>query len=184
MKAPIADRTLEMLRLYQEEHLTMGEIGKRYGISTSRVQQLLAPFPKEQRKPRRYDERNEEIRQAHARIVAGESTTEQEVERLGYRSSANLYTALSRLGLRLTQPRGPEHGTLYRYKRFKCRCDACREAAHDYYVAQRAREPARHGTVSGYRNFGCKCPKCAAANRKHKRKLRRERRRREEPAAV
>ena len=32
------------------------------------------------------------------------------------------------------------HGTASRYQRWKCRCDPCREAAHQYYLQHRKKE--------------------------------------------
>lgn len=62
------------------------------------------------------------------------------------------------------------HGTVWGYKGYKCRCDACTKAKTDYERAYRARALKKgrltHGTISGY-NIGCRCDQCATARRVH-----------------
>lgn len=43
-----------------------------------------------------------------------------------------------------------EHGTLYAYKKFDCRCDACSQAARDYGASRRRIQKAvrRNGRVN------------------------------------
>ena len=59
------------------------------------------------------------------------------------------------------------HGTISRYSRVGCRCDACREAARAYQAATRANRMAnpnalKHGSTTAY-GSGCRCEKCCGA---------------------
>jgi sigma-70-like protein len=179
------ERTQEMAKLYRDDRLTMQEIGDRYGISRERVRQILAPLGLEMHYgARKHEEREARLREAHARIKAGESTFETEAKTLGYSSSERLRTAFWQLGLKLKRKhRGPQHGSLYRYSHLKCRCPKCRKAARDAYAERIAKGPTKHGTASSYRNYGCRCPRCKAAERLYQRKRKAEKRQAKEPVA-
>jgi predicted transcriptional regulator len=60
----------------------------------------------------------------------------------------------------------PEHGTLSRYtsRKWRCRCDDCREANRLYVRSLQGKPPPRHGN-SGYVNYGCRCVVCTKGNR-------------------
>lgn len=51
------------------------------------------------------------------------------------------------------QPESP-HGSLWRYKKYKCRCDLCRAAVSDYYHSKAAMEKFCNGLKSfGYLDY-------------------------------
>lgn len=160
---PPSERAIEFARLYAEEKLTLQEIADRHNLTRERVRQLIAPFelPKH-RGERKREAREEELRNTHARIMSGETTTAEEAKRMGYGKPEYLRMAFWRMGLKLHKP---ARGTAEQ-----------RKAARDRYLARIARGPKKHGTPSAYKNFGCRCTRCKAAVRKYERDLRRERR--------
>lgn len=64
----------------------------------------------------------------------------------------------------------PRHGSYltYRNRRFRCRCDECREGHRVRCAEEREERRARglsmndprHGTHNGYGNWGCRCTRC------------------------
>lgn len=83
------------------------------------------------------------------------------------------------------------HGTMGGYTNHHCRCDRCKLATREYYLARRVpclgcgtliyygaqrtgycvqcigkarRKPLVHGTEMGYRKKGCRCDECRAAS--------------------
>jgi hypothetical protein len=176
-----SDRDAEILRLYNEDGLDTTEIAGRYGITKQRVWQILAPHkPRVHRGQRRRDERTMALREAHKRIVAGESTTADEAERLGI-TRPYLRDEFSRLRLRIRRRGKPPHGTISRYVKHRCRCSRCRRAAREHRLARYQRGPTVHGTASSYKNYGCRCPECVEANRVHERNRRAQKRQAKEP---
>ena len=166
-------RALEFKRLYEDERLTMQEIGDRHGISRQRVQQILSSVTLSLHygMPRK-EERDQRLREAWERIGAGEATVAQEAKRLGYSRTKNLQQAFYRLGLKRGPKEPPPHGTLSRYTYHRCRCELCRAAARDSRQERVGQKPPRHGTPSSYRNWGCRCVKCRKAERDDQRKRR------------
>lgn len=84
----------------------------------------------------------------------------------------------------------PEHGKSTTYKKYKCRCDACRKASNAANLkSKRLNQPGKlrppghgdgkreHGTDLGYSYYNCRCMLCKAAHaranmeRNHRRKL-------------
>lgn len=183
-RKPPSERAVQMSKLYAEDGLTLQQIGERFGVSRERVRQLIAPFGLEPHYgKRKQEERLVRLKEAHARIVSGQSTTAQEAERLGYASAGVLRLALWKLGLRLRKKGPPAHGTYARYTHHRCHCKRCRQAMREHLRAMRERGPQEHGTPSAYRNFGCRCVPCRQANRLYERKLRARRRRTKEAEA-
>jgi len=174
-------RAKEMLAAYKKEGLTLAAVGERYGLSAERVRQLISPLRGyvANRQPRGQAARTAEIVAAHKRIVARETTSAEEAERLGYASAASFRFALYSLGLRIGRP-PLGHGTYASYQR-GCRCDECTESMREHYRQRYEEGPKRHGTASGYSNYRCRCPKCKAAWRAHRRALRVRRRSAKEP---
>lgn len=169
------ERAPEMAALYTDERLTFKEIGERYGLTKQRVHQILAPLNLERHHgQRKRDERVDRLTEAYERIVAGDSTTVEEADRLGYASAAILRGAFSDLGFKRPPQDPPPHGTTARYtsRSHPCRCDLCLEAMREKARARHKRGPEEHGTMSGYKNFGCRCPACSEANREYERELR------------
>lgn len=142
---PPNERAVEMARLYAEDELTYEQIGDRFGLSRQRVHQVLAPFglpPHGGRRTR--EERRQRIRDAHARVVAGTTTLEEEAAKLGYKSGPVLRRTFNHHGLHM-QPAEFEHGTRARYSQ-GCHCESCRGAEAEYRrklrrKARREREP-------------------------------------------
>jgi hypothetical protein len=177
-----SDRQVEMARLYAEQGLSYAQIGERYGITRQRVGQLigdlgLAPG----RAARSRAEHEIAVRAAHARLAAGETTREAEIEAMGYKNWDSLYSAFRELGLKVERQHEPApHGTDTRYR--KCRdddgrpCEACRKAHSEVQGRLRGRKPPKHGTVSGYQNYRCRCKRCVAAARRDRRAKKRRRR--------
>jgi len=162
---PPSERAIEFARLYAEEQLTMQEIADRYHLSRERVRQLIAPFGLQPHGgARKREEREKDLRAAHARIMAGETTTAEEAKRIGYAKPDYLRMALWRLGLHLHRPAAVRSA------------GDKRKAARDRYLARLAKGPKKHGTVSAYKNFGCRCTRCKTASREYERDLRRKRR--------
>lgn len=160
------ERALVMARLYLEEGMTLAQIGQRYDLSRQRVHQILKPFGiKGHWGPRRKQERAQRLQDSYDRIARGESTTAEEVERLGYSQRTAYYQALHGLGLHLTNLRKvPDHGTRTRYRR-GCRCEDCRRFIREDHRRLVERGPSKHGTDSSYRNYGCRCKACREAAR-------------------
>ncbi len=157
-KPPTA-RAIEFARLYAEEGLTLQEIADQESLSRERVRQLIAPFGLQKHSGRRKrEERESELREAYSKIMAGETTTAVEAERLGYAKPKYLYPAFWRLGLKLHRP--------------AMEAAERRKRARNRFLARVQRGPKKHGNVSAYKNFGCRCPRCRAANRKYERDLR------------
>lgn len=165
-KSP-SERATEMARLYAEG-LTLAEIGERYNLSSERVRQLIKPFgiTPNYRRLAKSRTRDALLRDAHAQIIAGLTTTDIEAKRLGYAKPEYLRMAFWRMGLHLRKATNMTESEK-------------RQAARNRYLARVARGPKKHGTVSSYKNFGCRCPKCRSANRKYERELRRNRRAKE-----
>lgn len=158
---PPSERAIEFARLYAEEGLTLQEIADRYNLSREWVRKLIAPFGIPPHKgARKHEAREKELREVHSRIVAGETTTAVEAERLGYAKPKYLRMALWRMGLRLQKPGMGEAARRQRENERK-------------RISRSSRKPKKHGTVSGYKNFGCRCPRCRAANRRYERNRRR-----------
>lgn len=155
---PPSARATEMARLYAEQGLSLKEIGKRYSLSSERVRQLLKPFGiKSQAVSRKKEAREAELRATHARIVAGETTTAIESERLGYAKPDYLRAAFWLLGLHLQKPAAERDA------------EQRRKEARDRYDRRVERGPKKHGTASSYKNFGCRCTRCKKANRLYER---------------
>lgn len=178
----MSERTQNMARMYVEQGMTYQQIADEFGITRQRVHQLLAPLKLAVHEGQaRKAVRIALLTEAYGRIIARETTLQEEAEHLGYASEETLRTALRKLGMlvHLPQPE-PEHGTLNRYRR-GCHCEECREA-----VAERQRsrygsvEPPHHGTVSGYQNYGCMCKACREAGRVYQRNQRAARHHRRE----
>lgn len=173
------ERGKTMAAAYAEGY-TMDEIAREHGISRQRVHQIIqGSYERGHWGKRKKDELRERRLAAHARIVAGESTLEEEAEREGVKV-VTLRGFFYELGLRLTQP-SPEHGTPYRYVR-GCRCPECTEAIRARRVqwreGRKGREPPEHGE-SGYKNWGCRCDVCKAAGSASNRRWRLARQRRD-----
>jgi transposase len=179
------DRTQEMARMYVEQGMSYAEIGKHFNLTRARVGQILGPLKlAPQQVSRRRAERAQELREAHARIMARESTLAEEAEKLGYVYRENLRAELAKLGLRVHIRPVPEHGTRERYtsRKWRCRCEACRTANAEYARSLKNQDPPAHG-VSGYQNYACRCKVCKEAWRLHERSRRAARRRERKVAA-
>lgn len=48
----------------------------------------------------------------------------------------------------------PEHGTLWMYKKYKCRCDKCRKAMSEYYFSRKSPVVEALETLKGLRSQG------------------------------
>lgn len=65
----------------------------------------------------------------------------------------------------------PRHGTVDGYRRFKCKCQPCKDAWNAHCREARAARHAmkldpddrRHGTSNFYSNYGCRCRPCTEA---------------------
>ena len=158
------ERTEEMVTLYNEGK-SMRQVAAEVGYSPQRVQQLISPFVEARTAARRSELRIARLRAAHENIVAGGATREEEAARLGYKNGNELRDAIRSIGLSLKITSDPQHGTLYRYSRLKCRCEKCRQAAKDEQQKRIKRGPKKHGLASSYKNYGCRCPRCRRANR-------------------
>jgi hypothetical protein len=177
----MVERNAEIARLYTEEGLDISEIAGRYGLTKQRVWQVLAPLePEVHRGRRKREERHAVLREAHARIVAGESNTAAEAERIGI-TREHLRDEFHSLGLYIRNKSVPKHGTFGRYDDHGCRCWRCRRAAREHRHANYERGPSEHGTASAYKNYGCRCPLCSEANRLHERARKADKRRAKEP---
>lgn len=167
------ERANEMVRLYNNERLTMQEIGDRFGISRERVRQILSPFDLVlHHGVDKRTERRRQIREAFERIDAGETNTKEEAERLGFANAPTLRKRFRQLDLRLKPQEPAPHGTGTRYTYYRCRCELCRAAMHQLHLSRREREPPRHGTSSSYSNWGCRCARCKEAQCAYQRKRR------------
>lgn len=162
-------RTQAMARAYVEEGLSYAQIGERFDLTRQRVGQLLGPLElaRDQGSVRKAA-REQRLRSAHTRLMAGELTLLEVADELGYASRESLRSAFHDLGLKsgVAQPI-PPHGTVNRYRsrREPCRCEECRRANREYNAALRGREPPTHG-ASGYVNYGCRCKRCKEAHRR------------------
>jgi len=157
-----------MVRLYSEGS-SMAQIAADVGLSRQRVQQLVSPHIEPRTTDRRMALRTTRLREAYERVAAGESTRDQEAERLGYKHEASLRDAFCSIGLKTPRVAQAGHGTLYCYSRFKCRCEECRQAAKDEHAKRVKRGPKKHGLASSYQNYGCRCTRCRRANRLYRR---------------
>lgn len=158
------ERRLRMEELYHDEGLSMGEIAERFKISRQRVHQIIGETIEKPHYGRASKERRlENLRAAHARIISGESTIDNEAKEMNLQSRS-LIDALAEIGLKIPSTRepSPEHGTYYRYQK-GCRCAKCQEGRKEKLVLWRKRGPARHGTVSAYRVYACRCDACRRA---------------------
>lgn len=167
------ERGQAMAAKYAEGY-TMDEIAREHGVSRQRVHQIIQnSYERGHWGKRKKDALRERRRAAHARIVAGESTLDEEAEKEGV-TTTTLQTFFYELGLRLTPP-SPRHGTAYRYSR-GCRCPECTEAIREqrehWRESRKNREPPEHGTESGYKNWGCRCDACKAAGSESNRRWR------------
>ena len=182
-------RLEDMVRLYEEEGLTLSEIGEQYGITRQRVSQLIRESGLSTGEAHHGVTRRERARRAaHERVVAGETTAESEAEIFGISKWA-LVEYWRDLGLTVENQftRSPQHGTNYRY-RCGCKCDECVAAMRAEKRRMRERdEPPSHG-LSGYVNYGCRCEVCTAANtqagRDYAAKVRRRKRKEKTTAAA
>jgi hypothetical protein len=180
------ERTQQMARAYIEEGLSYGEIGERYGITRQRVGQLLGPLDLARDLGQRKIIREQNLRAAHARLLTGGTTLEEEADVLGYATGESLRSAFYELGLKVVRERPiPEHGTLARYrsKRHGCSCEECRRANSEHQNRLKGEEPPNHGTYSGYINYQCRCQSCKEAHRVTVRTRRAEKRQRKEVVA-
>lgn len=63
------------------------------------------------------------------------------------------------------------HGTRLAYRRFKCKCDACRQWQRELVASSKAkrkliaesRTDIEHGSPNTYTNHGCRCSPCSDA---------------------
>lgn len=183
----MAERTEKMARLYVEEGLSYAQIGEEYGLTKQRVGQLLQPLGLAQNRGRGSQvAREQRLRGAHARVMAGEVTLERAAAELGYGSGDSLRSVLHRLGLHVAiQKPIPPHGTLARYRtrRAPCRCVECRRANREKLMELNGQEPPHHGTYSGYVNYACRCQACKEAYRTTIRARKAAKRRRKEMVA-
>lgn len=163
------ERTQQMTRAYVEDGLSYAQIAEEFGLTKQRVGQLLGPLGLAQDHGQRSRATREQaLRAAHGRIMAGRTTLEREAAELGYASGGSLRSVLYRMGLRITHATPtPPHGTVARYRRRKdpCRCDECRRANREKLKELSGQEPPHHGTYSGYVNYGCRCQACSEAHR-------------------
>jgi hypothetical protein len=62
---------------------------------------------------------------------------------------------------------GPiQHGTLWAYRHYKCRCRTCTDVQTERckeWIQTRDLANAPHGTASGYQNWRCRCDPCKVA---------------------
>ena len=175
----VVDRSEVMQSMY-DEGMTFAQIAAEFGVSKQRVGQLIGPQRKKAhyggaRKSRMLEERTA----AFNRIQAGESTLEEEAEKIDV-TAKTLYQYLvdHKMFLPTQFTLSPKHGTGYRYNR-GCRCPRCRKAAKDLRLRRTERGPTKHGTVSAYVNYGCRCDECRAAGSANNRAIRDRRQRRE-----
>jgi hypothetical protein len=84
--------------------------------------------------------------------------------------------------IRMQKDRSELHGTHYQYKRYKCRCEPCRNAQSEYKKKWRESkgQTKRYNNTSKcgeYLNYkrGCKCNLCRAANVTHSMKWKNKR---------
>ena len=162
------ERTERMARAYVEDGLSYTQIAEEFGLTKQRVGQLLGPLGLARDHGQRSRAMREQaLRAAHGRIMAGRSTLEEEAGELGYNSAGSLRSVLYRMGLRVVHERlEPAHGTVARYRRRNdpCRCDECRRANREKLRELQGQEPPHHG-YSGYINYGCRCQVCSEEHR-------------------
>lgn len=172
-------RQPEMQALYDEGY-TLQQVAEHYGVSRQRIGQILGPQRKNAHNGgRRRAAVLEERRPAFARIIAGESTLEQEAERFGItRGYLRGYLDANGMHIPTQYDLAPKHGTRYRYNR-GCHCRRCTKAMRDSQRSLRDREPPNHGR-SGYTNYACRCDICRAAGSQANRENRERRLRRQE----
>ena len=145
------ERTSEMARLYTEDGLTLAEVGQVYGVTRERVRQVLEAAgigrrprgsdgpPWYEADPRRA-ERALRDRRAGVRLAIV-------AEQAGVSMSL-----LQRFFHAVGEPRrrlpAPVHGMVRMYRRYGCRCDACRQAntvAHRHGARARYRQRRQLG---------------------------------------
>lgn len=175
----VVDRREVMQSMY-DEGLSFQQIGEAFGVSRQRVGQLIGPQRKKAhygraRKTRMLEERTA----AFNRIQAGESTLEEEAEKIDVQTKT-LYQYLvdHKMFLPTQFTLSPKHGTVYRYNR-GCHCARCKKAIRAGRQRMKERGPREHGTASGYVNYGCRCPECKEAGSAANRAYRERRKRRE-----
>lgn len=174
----MSDRAEEMRRLW-DEGLSFRQIGEHFGVSGQRAHQILGNLG------RRTNAKHRAIRAtrlaAYERIVAKETTLDDEAEKLGLTPSRLREYLRQAFALRIPTVK-PEHGMWSRYTHYKCRCRKCKAVARAQYLNRVARGPEEHGTASAYHNFGCRCDPCRAAGAEENRRARDRRKRRERAA--
>lgn len=176
-RTDLNDRDEKIVSMY-EEGKTFQQIADLTGLTKGRVHQIVDPWVD----IRHYgDERRRnrdlKIREAYARIMAGDSTLEVEAETLRVLPDTLAGNFRAR-DLRLRPKREAKpHGTRYRYSQ-GCKCDECMEAMRVEHRKLAGREPRQHGTVSGYVNYHCRCDPCRMAGSVNNRQRRVERMRR------
>lgn len=167
------ERNQQILDKYMSG-LSLEEVGSEFGITRQRVHQIVAPRTSHRHygTPKRqlYDLK---IREAFERVLAKQSTVEDEADALGILPDS-LRVRFRAKGLELPRHESPLHGTKYRYNR-GCRCDECREASRRHQRSLRQKEPRQHGTVSAYINFACRCNPCRKAGSDNNRQYRERR---------
>jgi len=176
------ERAVAMARMYAEEGLTYEEIGKQYGVTRQRVEQILKPFgiPAHWGQAKK-ERRAQVLGESYGQISGGHATMKEEAERLGYANAASLWQAFHALGLEMPKRQPSAHGSLRRYNILKCRCEICREGARVRAKERRERGPTTHGSASSYVNYGCRCPECREAVALYRRELRARRRQERQP---
>jgi Sigma-70, region 4 len=163
------ERSQRMADMYAQGY-TLREVGDAFGVTGERVRQLIkGSYGKPHRGRRKQEERVRKLQAAHARILAKETTLQEEAVDLGL-APDSLAGAFYELGLKFA-PASPLHGTPYRYGR-GCRCEKCSKAVRQQRLRRYQQEPPQHGTESAYSNWGCRCDPCRAAgskaNRRHR----------------
>lgn len=166
------ERDAEIVTLYQSG-LALAAVGARFGLTRERIRQILNVAGVSERH-----------RGSSARRMALEAFAYAESEGLSIGGAARRYglsaDALGnqwrRLGLKL--PARVVAHSRYRYLRYGCRCDVCKEAVREHSRSLKTRGPPHHGTASGYRNYGCRCDLCRQAGSEDNRRQRLRRKQR------
>lgn len=177
------ERVQQMARAYVEQGLSYAQIAEEYGLTRQRVGQLLGPLGlASAREAASKITREQRLRAAYERIMAGEVTLDRAAAELGYASGGSLRSVLYDAGMRVVRDQEePPHGTASRYRsrRFACRCEECRRANREKCAELMGREPPNHG-YSGYINYGCRCKVCKEGHRITLRNRKAAKRRRKE----
>lgn len=145
--------TLDMLKMYVDDGMSLREIGDWYGVTPQAVRMRIKDHlgPDGPRVETRRQRSTREMAAIYSRLMAGTSTIKEEAARRGT-TTGTLRSLLRRAGYSPREAARPRHGTYsgYASASTRCRCERCKEAARahwrDYYdrvQRQRRRERKR-----------------------------------------